>query len=128
VHQYNIKLGVRQEPSVPKSTPRCWQINLDESDFTVKHAVAKQSRTSALERKARCQFRQLKHFVDPNAHATQHDLDTFVVSDAHELFHRAQRVRTVARANRSGRQAWLAQLQIHNKGEMIGDITWTRLS
>lgn len=33
----------------------------------------------------------------------------------------------VARANRTGRQAWLARLQINNKGELVGDIAWTRL-
>ncbi len=33
----------------------------------------------------------------------------------------------VARAQRIGRQAWVAQLQVNNKGEMVGDIAWTRL-
>jgi hypothetical protein len=34
----------------------------------------------------------------------------------------------VARANRNGRQAWSAQLQINDKGEMVGDITWAKLN
>jgi hypothetical protein len=34
----------------------------------------------------------------------------------------------VARANRSQRQAWLAQLQINYKGDLIGDIAWTKLN
>ncbi len=34
----------------------------------------------------------------------------------------------VARANKNQRQAWLAQLQINNKGEVVGDIAWTRLN
>jgi hypothetical protein len=34
----------------------------------------------------------------------------------------------VARANRTGRQAWLAQLQINDKGALIGGIAWTKLN
>jgi hypothetical protein len=34
----------------------------------------------------------------------------------------------VARANRIGRQAWLAQLQINNKGELVGSIAWHKLN
>ena len=34
----------------------------------------------------------------------------------------------IARANRTGRQAWLAQLQINNKGELVGSIAWTKLN
>lgn len=34
----------------------------------------------------------------------------------------------VARANRDGRQAWSAQLQINNNGDMIGDIVWAKLN
>jgi hypothetical protein len=33
----------------------------------------------------------------------------------------------VARAKRTGRQAWVARLQINNEGALIGDIAWTRL-
>jgi hypothetical protein len=34
----------------------------------------------------------------------------------------------VARATRSKRQAWLAQLQINNEGVLLGQISWTRLA
>ncbi|MGB7844250.1 MAG: hypothetical protein WBL63_01440 [Candidatus Acidiferrum sp.] len=34
----------------------------------------------------------------------------------------------VARANRIGWQAWLAQLQINDKGELVGSISWAKLN
>jgi Holliday junction resolvase-like predicted endonuclease len=39
-----------------------------------------------------------------------------------------ERKAIVTRANHNGRQAWLAQLQINNKGEMVGEIAWTKLN
>ena len=34
----------------------------------------------------------------------------------------------VARAQRNGREAWVAQLQINREGVLVGQITWTKLS
>jgi len=39
-----------------------------------------------------------------------------------------ERKAIVARANRNGRQAWLARLQINNKGGLVGDIVWHKLN
>jgi hypothetical protein len=34
----------------------------------------------------------------------------------------------VARANRNGKEAWLAQLQINREGSLVGNISWTKLN
>jgi hypothetical protein len=34
----------------------------------------------------------------------------------------------VTRANNNGNEAWLAQLQINDKGALVGKITWTKLN
>jgi hypothetical protein len=34
----------------------------------------------------------------------------------------------ITRANRNGRQAWLAQLQIDSSGAMLGSINWIKLT
>jgi Holliday junction resolvase len=34
----------------------------------------------------------------------------------------------VARANKSSKEAWLAQLQINSEGLLVGQISWTRLN
>jgi hypothetical protein len=44
-----------------------------------------------------------------------------------ELSNEEQR-NIVARANRSGRQAWLARVNINNVGSLVGQINWKRLN
>jgi hypothetical protein len=39
-----------------------------------------------------------------------------------------QKKAIVTRANRLGRQAWLAQLQINSQGGLVGDIAWAKLN
>ena len=34
----------------------------------------------------------------------------------------------VARANRSGKEEWLARLQINSQGALIGEISWAKLN
>ena len=34
----------------------------------------------------------------------------------------------VSRANRNGKDAWLAQLQINREGALVGSISWTKLT
>lgn len=39
-----------------------------------------------------------------------------------------ERKAIVGRANRNGKEAWLAQLQINSEGALIGTILWTKLN
>lgn len=39
-----------------------------------------------------------------------------------------ERRNLIARASRTGRQAWLAQLQINRQGARVGDVVWTKLN